>query len=182
MNIVPGLFGAIVCCTACGSGSAPPTSAAPFDPAAGVASSLSNELGIAALVPGDQADSARPGRVLQMELVATDPEQQRKGQNAFTVRFSNLNGDPYEPATATAIPWMPNHGHGTAVPARVHPGLNAGEWVLDDLNLFMASYWKVYVFVCALPEAHCCDANAEPCDETSDSLVDTLFFKAWIPS
>ena len=117
-----------------------------------------------------------------MELVSSSPEQQRRGYNAFTVRFSDLNGAPYEPGVVTAIPWMPSHGHGTALAASAHPGLKSDEWVLDDLNLFMPSYWKIYVFVCASPEERCCDASTEPCDETSESLVDALFFKVWIPS
>jgi hypothetical protein len=175
------LTGVIACCAACGSsGASPPTE--PIDAAEVTAPALSNDLGIAPLVAGDQAVSAQLGGPLQMELVSTNPQQQQRGYNAFTVRFLDLSGAPYQPGAVTVIPWMPAHGHGTAVAASVHPGLNAGEWVLDNLNLFMPSYWKVYAFVCASPEGRCCDASTEPCDETSDSWVDTLFFRVWIPS
>jgi hypothetical protein len=165
---------------ACGSGSA--SSADPDDSATPSASTRHDAPEFPPLVSGAQAESARPEPALQLEIVSTNPEQQRKGYNAFTVRFSDLSGAPYEPAVARVIPWMPSHGHGTSVAASAHPGTNGGEWVLDDLNLFMPSYWKVYVFVCGAAEERCCDANAEPCAETSDSLVDTLFFKVWIPS
>jgi len=177
-----GLAAALACCVACGEKEGAPTPSEPLEVAQVLAPAVSNELGIPPLVAGDRAESARPEQALEMELVSTDPERQRRGYNAFTVRFSDLSHAPYEPAAATAVPWMPQHGHGTAVAASVYPGPNSGEWVIDNLNLFMPSYWKIYVFVCASTEEHCCDASTEPCDETSDSLVDTLFFEAWIPS
>lgn len=82
------------------------------------------------------------GEVFQAELVASDPAPPDRGDNAWTIKLSDAEGQPVVGATIDVKPFMPDHGHGTPVPAVV-TDQGDGSYQLTPINLFMAGYWQV---------------------------------------
>ncbi len=45
-------------------------------------------------------------------------------------------------ATIKAVPWMPDHGHGTSVKPTVTPAGTAGTYNIANVYLFMPGLWQ----------------------------------------
>jgi hypothetical protein len=76
-------------------------------------------------------------------LLESEPAPPAKGDNTWTVRFLDPEGNPLSGLTIGVYPFMPDHGHGTAVVAEVTPGAEAGTYVIAPVNLFMSGVWTV---------------------------------------
>ncbi|MEM7159071.1 MAG: FixH family protein [Myxococcota bacterium] len=87
-------------------------------------------------------DLTKSGERHMVRVVAAEPAEPIRGDNTWTVQVTDADGTPLEGMTIDASPWMPDHGHGTAVEEEVVE-LSAGEFELSPLNLFMAGYWEV---------------------------------------
>lgn len=87
-------------------------------------------------------DLTKSGERHMVRIVAAEPAEPIRGDNTWTVQVTDPDGNPLEGMSIDASPWMPDHGHGTAVEEEVVE-LSAGEFELSPLNLFMAGYWEV---------------------------------------
>ena len=67
----------------------------------------------------------------------------------WTVQVADPNGAPLAGATLTATPYMPDHHHGTSVPAAVTPAATAGQYTIEPLYFFMAGYWQITIAITA---------------------------------
>ena len=72
-----------------------------------------------------------------------DPAPPIKGDNTWVLDFTDLGGQPMAGLTMTAVPMMPDHGHGTPVEAIVTPLETPGQYEITPVNLFMTGYWEV---------------------------------------
>jgi len=84
--------------------------------------------------------------IMQATLESLTPNSLVKGPNSWTVGLSDAAGATLAGATIKAVPFMPDHGHGTSVKAVV-TDLGAGVYGLTPLNLYMAGYWEVTLTV-----------------------------------
>ncbi|MEX1367713.1 MAG: FixH family protein [Nannocystaceae bacterium] len=85
---------------------------------------------------------AKDGARHTVTLVQAEPAEPIRGDNAWTVMITDASGAAMEGIALDARPWMPDHGHGSAVEESVTE-LGAGEYEIEPLNLFMAGLWEV---------------------------------------
>ncbi len=76
-------------------------------------------------------------------LLESDPAPPFEGDNRWTVRVLDPGGEPLSGLTIEVYPFMPDHGHGTAVQAVVTPVSPDGTYEIEPLNLFMSGVWVV---------------------------------------
>jgi len=91
-------------------------------------------------------DDVRLGRdhALTFEIVDAQPAVPARGDNVWRVRIASANptGSIDEPPTLTVVPFMPDHGHGSSLPAVVTPTAQAGELEVSPVNIWMPGYWE----------------------------------------
>lgn len=75
-------------------------------------------------------------------LVDSNPAPPDKGNNTWTLELADPGGAPVDDVTIEVEPFMPDHGHGTTVPAAVTP-MGDGVYELDPVNLFMPGLWEI---------------------------------------
>lgn len=91
-------------------------------------------------------DTYTPGMVklgangYEFELVSSTPGPPRKGNNAWVLQLRHPA--PLDGLHLRVVPFMPDHGHGTAVQAVVTPAGN-GTYDVSPVNLFMTGFWSV---------------------------------------
>jgi len=99
-----------------------------------------------------RALAALPGLVVSSPggfaatLESLDPTVVRKGPNTWKVRLTSPAGDALAGASVKAVPFMPDHGHGTSAKVLVQD-LGDGSYVLTPVYLYMAGYWEITVTV-----------------------------------
>jgi hypothetical protein len=76
-------------------------------------------------------------------LVASDPAPPVKGNNSWTVKLLDPDGQPVTGATLTTTPFMPDHGHGTSAIPVTTPA--ADGYTIAPLYLFMPGLWQVTI-------------------------------------
>jgi hypothetical protein len=81
--------------------------------------------------------------LLVARLVAAQPAPPAIGTNTWTLDVRDAAGSPRSDLAITALPWMPDHNHGTSVKASVTPVGTAGQYTATPLYLFMAGLWQV---------------------------------------
>ncbi len=90
------------------------------------------------------AGLTKDGAAYRVRVEAADPADPVRGDNAWTLMITDLEGSPIEGVVVDAKPWMPDHGHGSAVEEEVIE-MGGGEYQVAPLNLFMAGYWEVHL-------------------------------------
>jgi hypothetical protein len=84
---------------------------------------------------------------LQAKLLTIDPTRVSKGDNTWSLQL--LTGDgtdkPVDGATLTVKPFMPDHGHGSAIVPLVTPAGSEGKYAITRLNLFMPGLWQITI-------------------------------------
>lgn len=85
----------------------------------------------------------KSGSLIQASFVSANPAPPIKGDNTWVIEFDDLQGEPLSGATVTALPMMPDHGHGTAVNAVVTALEQPGRFEITPVNLFMTGYWEI---------------------------------------
>jgi hypothetical protein len=78
---------------------------------------------------------------LSFAIETATPAPPLKGNNSWTVQILDGSGAPVTGATMTAVPFMPDHGHGTQVTPVVTPAGDA--YTVAPLYLFMPGLWQV---------------------------------------
>jgi hypothetical protein len=83
---------------------------------------------------------------LHFTLVEASPAPPARGDNHWTLRVTDASGAVKPHLALSVEPFMPDHGHGTGVKARVSAQPD-GTYAVGPLNLFMPGVWRVTVFV-----------------------------------
>ncbi|MBK8258538.1 MAG: FixH family protein [Polyangiaceae bacterium] len=78
-----------------------------------------------------------------VSLLDSVPAPPAEGDNAWTVLVLDPEGNARDGLTIDVYPFMPDHGHGTAVQAVVTPTGSDGTYGIEPLNLFMSGVWVV---------------------------------------
>jgi hypothetical protein len=100
-----------------------------------------------------RADGFQPGLKkvapsgLVVSLVDASPAPPAKGDNTWTLRLTDARGAPVDGATVTLVPFMPDHGHGSAVKPTVTFTGSDGKYGVSRVYLAMAGYWEITVTV-----------------------------------
>lgn len=101
--------------------------------------------------PSDDYLDYAPGLVVEgpagvaLTLIGSIPGPPEKGDNRWDLRVADVAGQPIVGATMEVLPSMPQHGHGTAVPADVVPGQNPGDYIAQPVHFSMAGVWEIAV-------------------------------------
>lgn len=86
-------------------------------------------------------------------FVAADPAPPVNGDNTWTVALTDAGGQPLVDASITSVlPWMPDHGHGTAVEAKATATENPGEFVITPIDFHMNGLWEVTLDIQVQPD------------------------------
>jgi hypothetical protein len=83
-----------------------------------------------------------------VKIVDATPAPPAKLNNAMTFQLLDVAGAPVDNATIVAVPFMPDHGHGSAIKPTVTP---KGGGMYDVTNLYypMPGLWRVTLTVTA---------------------------------
>ena len=90
------------------------------------------------------AGLSKDGTAFRVTVDVAEPADPIRGDNAWTLMITDLEGNPIEGVIVDAKPWMPDHGHGTAVEEELID-MGGGAYEVSPLNLFMAGYWEVHL-------------------------------------
>jgi hypothetical protein len=130
---------------ACSSSSAPPHAAPDGGDAAGAAG-YTGEVSCTSdpRVDTYTANLTRAGErgTLIFRLNSSDPVPPAKGPNTFVVSVLDGDGQAVSADLRIAL-LMPDHGHGTQVPATVTYDESSGTYSIAPVYLFMAGVWRV---------------------------------------
>jgi hypothetical protein len=74
--------------------------------------------------------------------VRWSPETPVKGDDAVELTFSDDFGHPVDGLSVAVVPWMPAHGHGTAIQP-VTTSTAPGVLVAAPVYLFMSGAWQL---------------------------------------
>lgn len=85
--------------------------------------------------------------VFRARLLEMAPSPAAKGDNGWTVQIVDANGAVVDAATVTVKPFMPDHGHGSAIVPQVTPVGRDGKFAVTRLNLFMPGIWQITLHV-----------------------------------
>jgi hypothetical protein len=86
---------------------------------------------------------SKSGSLARATFVSASPAPPIKGDNTWVLDITDLNGGPLADSTITALPMMPDHGHGTPIDAVVTALADAGRYEVTPVNLFMTGYWQI---------------------------------------
>lgn len=82
----------------------------------------------------------------RLQLAVTwSPETPVKGQNAVRLQFLD-DQRPVNGLTVDVVPWMPAHGHGTAIRPTVASSA-PGEFVARPIYLYMSGAWQLRIAI-----------------------------------
>lgn len=110
------------------------------------------------------ASLSKAGPTFTVRLLDAVPAPPVKGTNAFTVQVVDAAGKPVDGATLTLVPFMPDHGHGSAVTPVVKALGADGKYTVEKVYLAMAGLWELRFNVTA--------PGAAPSDVTFSFCLD----------
>jgi hypothetical protein len=104
--------------------------------------------GDSSCVEEDRADEfmvglAKSGASVTVSFVSADPAPPVRGDNTWVVAVSDASGPLADAQISEVTPFMPDHGHGTAVSAVVSATDSPGEFEIAPINLYMVGLWEV---------------------------------------
>jgi hypothetical protein len=86
---------------------------------------------------------SKSGSLVRATFVSGDPAPPIKGDNTWVLDFTDLDGASLVGPTITALPMMPDHGHGTPINAEVIALADPGRYEITPVNLFMTGLWQI---------------------------------------
>ena len=98
------------------------------------------------------------------KLVSAAPAPPARGDNTWVIDIRGASGEVISDAEVRAIPFMPDHGHGTPMKVVITATPTAGRYQLAPVNLWMPGYWETTV------------------SATRAGISDTALFKFCIPN
>ena len=93
---------------------------------------------------------AKTGQQVTFTLLSASPAPPARGDNTFVLQLDTANG-PLSNASMRVTPFMPDHGHGTAIPVGIQPLPEAGQYELAPVNLWMPALWEITLSVTSAP-------------------------------
>lgn len=84
---------------------------------------------------------------LQVMLMSANPAPPDVGDNSWTLRVVNLDGEAIDDAKVTVTPFMPAHGHGTSPADYTGTFTEDGTYEVGPFDLFMPGMWETTVKV-----------------------------------
>lgn len=82
-----------------------------------------------------------------VSLVEAKPAPPVKGDNFWTLRVTDAQGAPIDGADVSIVPFMPDHGHGSALKSTVTSTGADGKYTVSRVYLPMAGFWEITVTV-----------------------------------
>ena len=80
---------------------------------------------------------------VEFTLVSSDPTPPARDDNDWVVDLEDPDG-PMVGASVTVRPFMPDHNHGTSIPAQIsEDDTTPGRYHVDRVNLFMPGIWEI---------------------------------------
>jgi YtkA-like len=135
------LVGGLALCllvTACGNETT--TEAAPPTPASTTSSGNCKGRGVELEDLELETDSG-----FSLTIVSVEPASPFVGDNAWRIALAQGDAPLVGVASSLeAIPFMPDHGHGTAVPVDITEQ-EPGEYLFAPINLRMPGYWEITI-------------------------------------
>ncbi len=83
--------------------------------------------------------------VFDVTLMEMTPAPPDKGAAAWTIELRTRAGVQVPDANIKVKPFMPDHGHGTAILPEIAPGTAAGQYQLDPVMLGMPGLWEIHI-------------------------------------
>jgi YtkA-like len=90
--------------------------------------------------------SKKTASELSVKIMESTPAPPAKLTNAMTLQLLDAGGLPLDGATLSVLPFMPDHGHGSAVTPTVTPK-GGGVYAVANLYFPMPGLWRVTVTV-----------------------------------
>jgi hypothetical protein len=93
----------------------------------------------------------KPGKdgIYDFKLMSATPAPPARNNNTWIVQVNQMSmgvvGAPVDGATMKVTPFMPEHMHGTAVPAVITPQTEPGQYKMDPVNMWMEGVWEITV-------------------------------------
>ena len=88
-------------------------------------------------------------------LRSSDPAPPARGDNHMVLELRDSSAAPMAGATLTVRPFMPDHGHGTAVQAVITESTSViGQYDLDPVNFHMPGLWQLLITAGAVTDAN----------------------------
>lgn len=87
---------------------------------------------------------AKTGQQMTFTLTSATPAPPMRGDNAWTLQLTNAAG-PLTGATIVVSPFMPDHGHGTSIEAKIIELPDAGQYELSPINMWMPALWETTI-------------------------------------
>jgi hypothetical protein len=99
---------------------------------------------------------------LLVTLLESQPGPPAIGNNSWTIAVQDAVAPDSGSAerndlSISAVPWMPDHGHGTSIVPTVTPKGSDGQYTINPLYLFMAGLWQVTLHMSATGPAQVTD-------------------------
>jgi hypothetical protein len=122
----------------------------PGTPDAGASDSCLNRAGVDAWSNG-LSRTSMSGQV-KVTLESGDPTPPARGINTWSVSLTDGSGSPIAGAQPHAVPYMPEHGHGSSVtPDMTSTGSAGSGYTVAPLYFYMPGIWQVTIS--ATPDA-----------------------------
>ena len=84
---------------------------------------------------------------IEITLLESVPGPPAKGDSTWRIQVMDGAGTPLSGLTVTVTPYMPDHGHGTPIPAEVTELADPGQYEVAPVNLWMPGLWEVNIEV-----------------------------------
>jgi hypothetical protein len=78
--------------------------------------------------------------LLATTLDAVDPEPPGLGANAWTLTVLDGDDAPVDGCDLLAVPWMPDHGHGSSE-STATAAAEPGAYLVEEIDVTMVGYW-----------------------------------------
>jgi len=92
------------------------------------------------------AGLSKQAPLFSVKLVESTPAPPAKGTNAVTLQLVDAGGKPLDGLVVAVTPFMPDHGHGSAV-TPVVTALGDGKYRVEKIYYPMAGLWRLTVTV-----------------------------------
>lgn len=127
----------LVALVACGTDEPAPADAGPATACASDTRADTFAIGLKKATPGG----------ISVSLVEASPAPPQKGDNFWALRITDPSGAPIDGADVSILPFMPDHGHGSALKSTVTSTGSDGRYTVSRVYLPMAGYWEITITV-----------------------------------